>query len=99
MMLTRKDVMPLNYYKKENFTGSFMGMRFMFGKKEVEEQKFLGVTVWPQPFCFEVTPDEKKTSMDFSFDEDGIVAAVEWLNKTYEERREEFEEAARQNGM
>ncbi|MCR5742393.1 MAG: hypothetical protein K6F92_01500 [Lachnospiraceae bacterium] len=98
-MLTRKDVMPLNYYKKESFTGSFMGMRFMLGKSEVEDQKFLHVSVWPQPFCFEVTPEEKKIYKDFSFDEAGIVEAVEWLNATYEERREEFEEASRQNGM
>lgn len=99
-MISRKDVMPTNYYKKEPFTGSDRGMRYMLRKKEQEDGPVrLEAVIWPQPFCFEKTADEKKVSAVFSFDETGIAEAVEWLNKTYEERKEEFLEAQQANGL
>ena len=39
--------------------------------------------IWPEPFNFEVTPEEKKHSRDFSFDVDGLWAAVDWLNEEH----------------
>jgi hypothetical protein len=90
--------MPTNYYKKEPFTGSDQGMRYMIRKKEQEEGPvLLEVIVWPQPFCFEKTPDEKKVSNTFSFDEEGIAQAVAWLNTVHEERKEDYLETA--NGV
>lgn len=44
----------------------------------------LRCTVWPEPFCYEKTPAEVKTVQDFSFTEDGVESARQWLN----ERRE-----------
>lgn len=99
-MITRKDVMPTNYYKKEPFTGSDRGMRYMLRKKEKEDgAALLEAVVWPQPFCFEKTAEEKKVSSTFSFDEAGIAEAIEWLNRTYEERKEEFLEAQQESGL
>ena len=82
--------MPINYYKKEPFTGSYCGMRYMIRKHEDDEGTKLETIVWPQPFCFEKTDEEKKTHAYFSFDEDGILAAVDWLNRTYDEKQEIF---------
>ncbi len=98
-MITRKDVMPTNYYKKEAFTGSYGGMRYMLRKKEENAQTLLEAIIWLQPFCFERTPEEQKTSAVFSFDEEGIAGAIRWLNSTYDERKEEFLEAQQRSGI
>ena len=37
-------------------------------------------TVWPEPFSYENTDDEKKLTKEFPFSEEGIVSGVEWLN-------------------
>lgn len=82
------------YLKKSRFTGSYQGMRYMIQKAEVviEEAKdeepaktknVIRAIIWPEPFSFEATPDEKKHSMDFSFDLDGLWASMDWLNEEY----------------
>ena len=47
----------------------------------VKERFMLGVTVWPEPFCFEKTPEDKKTFREFPFDEDGVMAGLDWINE------------------
>lgn len=77
--------MPINYYKKEPFTGSFKGMRYMIRKHEENDETKLEVIEWPQPFCFEKTAEDKKVHALFSFDENGILAGVDWLNEKWRE--------------
>lgn len=86
-MIERRDVMPINFLKKENFNGSFQGMRYRMAKAEKEEETCLRVTVWPEPFGFDATPEEQKTWEDFPFTEEGIVSGVEWLNGQHEKFR------------
>lgn len=83
-MLTRGDFLSLNFVKKEDFTGSFQGMRFMLHKEDTEEEKKLKVYLWSEPFGFEATPEEKKISQLFSFDEEGLAEAIDWMNENYE---------------
>ena len=60
-MIDLKDVMPISFLKKEPFTESFQGMRYRIEKQEADnEPTVLKTTIWPQPFCFDKTPDEKK---------------------------------------
>ena len=37
-MLSREDFLSLNFVKKEDFTGSHKGMRFMLQQETVEEE-------------------------------------------------------------
>ena len=46
----------------------------------VKERFTLGVWVWPEPFSFDRTPEDKKTFKEFSFDEDGVMAGLDWIN-------------------
>lgn len=57
-MLQLKDFMPVNFLKKEKYTGSCKGMRFRMEKfeKEGEETPVLRVSVWPEPYSFDCTP-------------------------------------------
>ena len=90
-MLERSGFMPVNYLKKESFTGSYLGMRFKMTKAQVgegeEEKTVLRVFHWPEPYGFEATAKELKQSVDTSFDEEGIQAGITWLNEEYEKDR------------
>lgn len=85
-MISYDDVLNLNFYKKEKFTGSYQGMRYRIEKTTGEGDNaadmFLA-TVWPGPYCFDATPDEQKTSKTFPFTLEGKEQAVDWLNEQW----------------
>lgn len=83
-MLTRADFLSLNFVKKEDYTGSYQGLRYMLHQETVDDEKKLQVCIWPEPFGFEATPDEKKLSELFPFSEEGMAQAIEWMNARYE---------------
>lgn len=83
-MLKREDFLSLNFVKKEDFTGSHKGMRFMLHQETVEEEKKLKVYIWSEPFGFDATPDEEKLSECFVFSEEGLAQAIDWMNERYE---------------
>ncbi len=84
-MLRREDFMPIPYLKKAKFTGSFQGMRYRMGKKEIEDGKTaLTVEAWPEPYSYDATPKEQVISRDFEFSENGIQDGIAWLNEIYE---------------
>ncbi|GFI21633.1 hypothetical protein IMSAGC011_00405 [Lachnospiraceae bacterium] len=86
-MLTREDFLSLNFVKKEDFTGSFQGMRFMLHQEDIEEEKKLKVYLWSEPFGFEATPEEEKIYRIFSFSEAGLAEAIDWMNENYDRIR------------
>ena len=85
-MLQLKDFMPVNFLKKEKYTGSCKGMRFRMEKfeKEGADAPILRVSVWPEPYSFDCTPEEEKEFLECSFDADGIAKGVDWINERYE---------------
>lgn len=87
-MIERIDLFHLPFYKKEAFTGSDRGVRFWIGKAEIEKgeegeekdtETVLRVILWPEPFALKHTDDEKKIKKDFSFSEEGLDEAYEWI--------------------
>lgn len=91
-MIERKTLMSLGFLEKQNLTGSYQGMRYLL-KKQKEETARLIVMVWPQPYCSDVAPEELRQTTDFDFSEEGMQAAVQWLNEQYEVRKEIWENA------
>ncbi|MDO5423070.1 MAG: hypothetical protein Q4F41_05030 [Eubacteriales bacterium] len=87
-MIEIKAIMSLPFLKKERFTGSYQGMQYRLEKAGDE----LRATVFSGPYCFDKTPEEKKVSAMFSFDAEGLDAAIAWLNSRYEEKSEEWKE-------
>ena len=75
--------------KKEPFSGSHCGMRYYLNAKD----DMLYAYIYSEPLCFEATPDDQKEQKDFPFTQDGLNAAVDWLNAIYEERRVQFNKA------
>lgn len=99
-MLDRENLVSINLLKKETFTGSLNGMRFRL-KKEVTEGEesvtLLLVTIWPQPYNFASTDDNLKISKEFEFTKDAIKEAADWLNQSYREKKEYWNQACAWN--
>lgn len=85
-MIDKEKFHVLNYVKKEDYTGSMDGMRYMLKKKAAGEEMKLEVIIWPEPFGYGKTPDQKKQRKEFPFREDGLEQAVNWMNEQYEEQ-------------
>lgn len=93
-MIERQDILSMEYLKKTEFTGSHQGMRYRLEGVSSEDGKKLKVTVWPEPFNFFMTPAEEKESAEFSFDEDGVLDAVTWMNDRLFEEKDKWENAS-----
>lgn len=93
-MLDRNEYMPLQYLVKQKWSGSYQGMRFMLQKRtsksEQEEITVLEAACWKEPYSYEATSDENKTFCQFPLTEEGRLQAIEWLEREYEERKDEW---------
>ena len=83
-MIDLTGMISIPYLKKTTFTGSHQGMNFMLRKVSGDEGDRMEAIVWPGPFIFSVTEDEKKTFREFAFSQEGLEEAVKWLNEYYE---------------
>ena len=93
-MISRDDILSMEYLKKTEFTGSHAGMRYRLeGITDEEGNKKLKVTIWPEPFNFFMTPDDQKQSQIFEFCDDGVVDAVAWMNDRLFEDKEKWEDS------
>lgn len=94
-MNTRKSLYDIKsfYNKKAVLKASYEGMRYQIEQAAEGEEIFLLVTVWPEPFCFEKTAEEKKQQKSFGYSEDGLDEAYDWLCMKYEEEKLRWEHA------
>lgn len=84
----------MEYLKKTEFTGCHQGMRYRLeGVADGEGNKALRCTVWPEPFAFFRTPDEKKEAAEFPFGEEGVEEAVRWMNDRLSQEKDKWEQA------
>lgn len=74
------NTISVNYIKKEPFTGGYKGMRYRL----IKSGDSMEVTIWPEPYNYLRTPDEKKQSKQFPLTVEGRNEAVEWMNEQYE---------------
>lgn len=82
-MIEKEKFHVLNYVKKEEYCASMDGMRYMLKKKDSREEVKLEVIIWPEPYCYARTEEEKKQRMEFPFTAEGVEQAADWLNKQY----------------
>lgn len=93
-MIGSKDILSLNFYKKEQFTGSYRGMRYCIKKVSENETDLFRVTFWPGPYCYDATDESRKTSAVFPFTEEGKQQAVDYLNEQWELNKDLFAQCA-----
>lgn len=84
-MIQNEDVLNMNFYQKETFTGSYQGMRYLIKKSSNEEQDVFQVFSWPGPYNFASTSDDLKTSATFPFTPEGKQQVVDYLNEQWQQ--------------
>ena len=89
-MITSEDILNMNFYKKEKFTGSYKGMRYLIQKSAKDETDVFLVHIWPGPYNFASTEDSLKTSATFPFTPEGKQEAVDWMNDQWTARKDEW---------
>lgn len=86
-MIERKSLLALNFYKSSPFTGSDGNLRYRIEKVQLpvegsdDSELKLQATVWPGPYAFAKTEDEKKTTFVAAFSEDGLQEITDWINQ------------------
>jgi len=97
IMIQNDDILNMNFYKKEKFTGSYQGMRYLIQKDQEEDAEdenvkhdIFRVTIWPGPYNFASTADDLKSSAVFPFTPEGKEQVVGWLNEQWSARRTEW---------
>lgn len=81
----------LPYINRSVYTGSDQGMRYRLKKKATEEETCLEAVIYPEPYCFEATPEEEKIFREFPFTQEGFDETIAWLNAEYEGQKERWE--------
>ncbi|MGO5052723.1 hypothetical protein ACTQ6A_09420 [Lachnospiraceae bacterium LCP25S3_G4] len=80
-MIKKEDILSLNFYNyKQPFYGSNQGIRYRISKIGDKQDTQLEVTIWPEPFCYEMTAEDKKETKTFQFSENGQEEIIKWLN-------------------
>lgn len=79
-----KKLIPVNGLKKEPFSGSHFGMRYYVTGDEGKASTTFTVYIYPEPWCFEETPDTEKESQTFPLTDEGMEQAVAWLKERFE---------------
>lgn len=69
--------LSINFLKKENYTGSHAGIRYYLSSSDDK----IKACIYPEPWCFEATPDEDKIWREFPFSLEGLSDAIEWISE------------------
>lgn len=91
-----KKLIPVGGLKKEPFSGCHGGMRYYFQADDSKEN-FI-VTIYPEPWALDKTPEEETTSQSFPLSDEGMDKAIDWLFERYESERPRWQYALK-NGM
>lgn len=93
-----KKLVPVGGLKKEPFSGSHNGMRYYMQGDDGKSSTTFTVCIYPEPWCYEQTPDDQKISQSFPLTEEGMDEAIAWLFEQYEADKERWNTSA-QNMM
>lgn len=82
------------YNKKAKLKAGFKGMRYQVEQTgDSDGVMHLKASVWPEPFCYEKTPDRYKLSQEFAYNESGLDDAYNWICTCYENDTRRWEHA------
>ena len=89
-MINDRNIIPMsmlsiNYLEKLPFKGSDRGMRYMFKKEILDNNKVLNVYAWKDIFNFESTDKKDILFKQFEFTKAGIMEGLKWLSELQEE--------------
>ena len=70
-----------NYVMKDEYLGSDQGMRYRLKKVKNGEEDAIEVCIWPEPYGYHATPEEKKQRKLFEKRADIMPEIADWLNE------------------
>lgn len=86
-MIEASDILSYGRYTKypQPFTGSYNGMRYriMHPKAQEGEDDVYVVDIWPEPLCYESTPQEEVIKQTFMYTKENFDKIVPYLNEMY----------------
>jgi len=88
-----KRLVPYGGLKKEPFSGSHNGMRYMMRSDNGKESTTFTVFIYPEPWCLEQTPEDQIERKTFELSEAGLDLAIAWLWERFETEQERWEQA------
>ena len=91
-----KRLVPYSGLKKEPFSGSHNGMRYMMRSDNGRDSTTFTVFVYPEPWCFEQTPEDQIESHTFDLSEEGLDLAITWLWERFEAERDRWTQASQE---
>ena len=91
-----KKLIPTAGLKKESFSGRHRGMRYLFRGDDGKNSTTFTVFIYPEPWCFEQTPDDQKESAVFPLTDEGMDQAVTWLFQRYEAEKPRWSDAEKE---
>ena len=83
-MILQQDLLSLQFYKKEKFTGSCRGMRYLIRKSTENDSDIFEVFTWPGPYNFASTDEGKRARKTFPFQQESLADIAGYLNEIYE---------------
>lgn len=89
-----KRLVPYSGLKKEPFSGSHQGMRYYLAGDDGKNSTSFTAYVYPEPWCFEETPDDQKESASFPLSDEGMDQAMAWLHERFEAEKKRWAQAA-----
>lgn len=92
-MLDKETFHPLNYIKKEEYSGSMDGMRYLLKRAKSGEEDVIRVTIWPEPLNLLRTAEHLKESIEVPMTEGGVEQAADWINERYEAEKDKWQES------
>ena len=88
MIIEKDNFNILNFVKKDDYTGSYSGMRYLIRSVSKDEMK---VFIWPEPYAFAKTDKELISEKTFALSKEGIEEARIYLNDQYETQKQLWE--------
>lgn len=79
-MVQRKDLLTFQFYKKEKFTGSCCGIRYLIRKETQDESDVFALYTWNGPYAFASTPETERTKHTFPFTEESLTEIAACIN-------------------
>ena len=95
-MLDEKKILSFTFltYGGE-YSADHYGMRYVIKRVGEKSDFVLLAAVWPEPYCFDKTPDETRITKGFEYSQEGRLEAINWIKEMYEEKREIWDNSPR----
>ena len=77
------------------YSADHFGMRYVIKRTGEKPDFILLAAVWPEPYCFDKTPDETKITKEFEYSSEGRKEAINWIKEMYDMKRDMWDNAPR----